>query len=339
MGDDVENAKEHVKATATPSENMKTRTAALLAMWSFFILIEGTVRLLSWTNKAPEGWDGSGKYFPPVVLLIAAVVEVFFGLMGLFAGVGSFVFDMDHPMFTLLAAASELIFGLYTYVVFNIAWPAMIQARAPYQINAGIDLSRTNSNATQVFGWILASCMYCGIVQGMQVYFTIQLYHIQKEQADKYDREYQKKRLFLYSFLTFFAGVSILICGCILRSAYGSGPYKEDPQFNSVLYYFPNIIQYSSMTIVTGCLEIVYGLLGFACAGGSKGLFRMFLMFGAVTWLWLAGAHTLGQLGDGFPNGTDGGFSIWSGPGAQLMCLHTSLVLAPAYFAYEVARD
>lgn len=322
--EDAENQKHHVAAVAHSGDINKQKTAAMLSIFSVFLLVEGVVRVLSNTQPGAAGWDGDSNVFPPVVLLISAIGEVVFATTGLWVGLGVLVFDVEHKMFTLLALACELVFGWFVYAVYTIADPAFQQARNATPIP---EFNRNQSNTAQVFGYIFASMSYCAIMQGAQVFFTIQLWNIQRDKAEIYDRSYTTKRMFLYNFWVFLAGVSIIILGALLRDHVGAMRYF--PPF----VYPPNVVSYAAMTITTGCLELVYAFLGVAMVFAGKSLFKLYLVYAVVLWLWLLGGHVLGQIGVLPIAGQV------AGPGVQIVCLQTSLVLAPAYFASELVRN
>jgi len=314
---------QQVPASSLTLNNL-TQTAGLLSFFSVIILMEGMQRFVLFSQPPPGvGWDGDSSNFPTIALMLAGLFEVCFAMMGLAVGICAMVFGWGHPSFTMASIWVQLWFGLYTYVVMTIAFPAWDEDKGVYPAGMEYDgLTRSQHNTARVFGNIFGLMSFDGVLFAAQMMFAMQLYRLQTFQAVTYDKFYYQTRLMLFSSLVLLGGLSCIVVGSIYRDDVGQGKYAIPAE------YFPNVFRYPEMTIVSGCVLIVSGILGLADAAGEASLSQPYLWWNLLTWLWLIAGHTMGQLG------------IIGGPmamaGGSLVVLVTSLMLAPSYLAWKL---
>jgi len=229
----------------------------------------------------------------------------------------------------------QLLFGSFTYLVWTIAYPAFNDDRL-----SGLDditvpfFTHSEAHAARVFGQIITSMCWCGIMQAGQFMFTLALSRVQQNtHTDKYSTESYKMRLGIIAFLVLASGVSTLIIGGLFRNHNGDGNYA------GWWYYFPNIIAYSELTIISGLVLIVFGLFAFLVIF-KQDFSQAFIVFGILVWVWLLFAHNMGQLGKaqlaGFPYNY-----LWERTGMTtwMIVLTTSLVFTPMYLSSRLSGN
>lgn len=100
----------------------KQKTAGMLAIYSVFLLAEGVVRTLAVSATPAGSWGVEQMQFPPVVLLIGAVLEVAFAMTGLITAVALLALDYENTRLTIVTLCLEAT-GWFTFIVYTIAEP------------------------------------------------------------------------------------------------------------------------------------------------------------------------------------------------------------------------
>lgn len=302
-------------------------SAAMLTVYSVFLLVEGCWRFLFSKNYHDiyGTWAGNDSdvnpNFPAVVLLIGAAFELLFAAYGLWLGVGHLLFEWGNATATGILLLLQLLLGAYTFIVWTIAFPAFLEDQVYSNATQFYFFSEDQMHAARVFGEIFTIMCWSGIMWAAQIYFALALYRYQLNTHKGNDTPSYRMRLGVFAAIIFWSGLSILILGGLFRDNLGAGQYGDQ------WIYFPNVIAYSAITIVTGILLIIYGLLGWINCTDAR-FTPTFLGISIIIWLWLLCAHNLVQLSYS-ANG------IWDKTGmtTYMIVLMTSLVLAPMYFS------
>jgi hypothetical protein len=264
---------------------------------------------------------GDKDTFPPILLILGAVFEVFFGMVGLLNGLGVLCFGVNSPAATIVTMTSQLVFGWFTLCVYVFALPAFNQRhnQSPPVFPSGA-FDEHQQRVAVAWGYIIGSITYCFSMQGFGFFVALQLYLAQVGKRESAPVK-SFPRLVTYSLIVLFGGVGMLVLGGMVRKEEGVH------LINGVYVYPPNIVKYANLTIVSGVLLVSYALFGLVCAF-QKGLSRFYLGYAVIVWLYLITGHIMTQLGLA---GTDFAFVA-----PALGVLTTSVVFAPAYFAYHL---
>eukprot|EP00122_Pirum_gemmata_P019427 Pgem_evm1s18197 len=199
------------------------RNAGFLAIFSSFILIEGSVRIsLQVANVRTNGGRGASDVIPPGLLLFGAVCEVVFGLTGMALALSVLIYDYLTPCFALCTLLSEQL-GWIVFILLTVADPINTNPQFP-----ALESTAQNNfaNACNVMGGIL----YCAILQGGQMFFTLQLYRLKK----------------------------------------GENEGTNDMTFNNVFFYQVSLIISSGIMLLAGLTQWWIGAMGVHVIGNGE---------------------------------------------------------------------
>lgn len=301
----------------------KLRFGSILMLFSVFVLVEGMVRfILSDPEQDSDRLDGDyngQEFFPPIVMIIAATGEVFFGAMGLFVGVGQCYFGLEMPALTKVALGTMALFGWFVFLVYALAAPIYNLDNDIFQPHPVGGLNEDEYNTAVVFGHIFASISYCGCMQGMQFFSCLYLLNLQTGNHET-TNDRNKMRVMWYGFLAFLGGFGHLVLGCLVADQEGEGELDQNNQY----VFPPNFVYYPAMTILSGLVLMIYACLVLSTIAMPANA-KFVKMFAIFTWLYLCIFHIMAQL-------TGFGPSL-AFVSAMLIVLSTSLVIGPALFA------
>jgi len=284
-------------------------------------------------------WSGSDStsnpLFPPVLLLLGGLFEICFASMGLWVGLGHYFFNMSSGFLTNCLLLQQLVLGVFTYLVWTLAYPAFNDDRLSGFDNIDTSFfSHDEAHGARVFGQIITGMCWCGVLQSAQFMFALALSRVQSTtQTDKYNAESYKLRMAFFATLIFVSGLSTLIIGGLFHDHDGKGNYAGP------WYYFPNVVAYSELTIISGLILIVFGLFAFLVII-KQDYTQHFIYFGIIVWIWLLCLHNMAQLGKA-------ALPVWpyaylwerTGMTSYMICLTTSLVLTPLYLASRLSGN
>jgi hypothetical protein len=276
------------------------------------------------SDPTTDDLHGEKDIFPPILLILGAVFEVFFGAVGLLNGLGVLCFGLASPSATIATMTSQLLLGWFTFCVYVFAAPAFNEKhdQSPPVYPAGT-FNDYQQRVAVAWGYIISSVTYCFCMQGFGFFVALQLYFTQVGKRETNPAK-NVPRLISYSLVILFGGIGMLVLGGMARKQSGVHLISD------VYVYPPNIIKYANITITAGVFLVTYALFGVVCAF-KKGLSRVFLCYAVVVWTYLITAHVMAQLGLA---GTGFAFAAPS-----IGVLTTSVVFAPAYFAYNIDME
>jgi len=289
-------------ATGPFSPNLSphfTGTSTMLSLLALVSLYEATHRVILYANSSLP-WDASNDNFPAAALLVGGVWQAFYALLTLFVALWALLFDFHSVALTTLAIGTQFV-GWYTVVVYSLAQPgyaidkfqSVPNGQSMNQIGiASSKLGSDESKSAYFFGWLLPLfALDTALLAGM-IFFTIQLMQIQLNNIDELHLPvYYSRRLSFWSFLELLYGISTIIYAGIYLG-------EDVNQYNAAEYFYPNFTSWGSISMITGILFTILGLLGLlACCANNIGMSNIFIAFSWFTFLWVAGAHVMGQCG------------------------------------------
>lgn len=278
-----------------------TGTTTMLSLLALVSLYEATHRVILYSNSYLP-WDASDDSFPAAALLVGGVWEAFYALVTLFIALWALLFDFHSVALTTLALGTQFV-GWYSVVVFAIAQPAYTTDKfhsvgpgATTGLNqfgiASGKLGSDESKSAYVFGWLLPLfALDTALLAGM-IFFTIQLMQIQMNNVSElHSPLYYSRRLSFWALLELFYGVSTIVYAGIFLG-------ENVNEYDQPEYFYPNFTSWGSISMITGILMTLVGLIGLmACGANSLGLSNLFIALSWFTFLWVAGAHVMGQCG------------------------------------------
>lgn len=235
-------------------------SAALLLLFSFFALIEGTIRMTAnskpavgvdyWASETPDGTT----IIPVGVFLMAGVAEVVFGMAGVFVAVFSLLLRHNNPQHTQVFAAVQCVLGWFVFLTFVIAAPILnaSQAEGTALLSAG------EQKALILLGNMLGSINFCYALQGGQFIFALRLMAAQKGETDS--KEKNKMRAQVWTANVFLASFSTLFVGCLLQS-------KDFTSKTAPVGAPPHVVWQPIISIVCGIVMLAYAGICFAAIG------------------------------------------------------------------------
>lgn len=314
--EDVEMGKSSMPGGASRSAMLEA--AALLTLWSLLVINEGSIRLIE-SNPAVDLLEGGRP--PKLVPFLGGLFEVAFGLFGFLVGVTAFLLKRHSVTVTKVCLAVQTVLGYYVFIVFVFMIPSFRAADLPVPSLVGLSLSQ--SRFIIALG-ILTSFHFCLALQGGQFVFMARLVCGATGENFLSQRTGNRMRAIFWNSNLAFSGLWTLLTGAIISGNVGSG--KLEMEYSSP----PNVGVLPLMTVATGLLMLLWGIVGVAMA--VMRIAPMFFFAGSAVLYVLAllnfGIVQFGQL-DGPPGGP--------------VALHNGLVFMVvfigAYFVYVSANE
>lgn len=259
---DTENPKSKLHESTDGSSASGTNTvffveaAALLTIWSLLVINEGAIRLI---NSNPAlGLDREEENPAPgaSVLFSAGLVEVIFGVVGLFVGMAGFIFRWFNKNVTIAAMVIQSLLGYYVFVVYVFLRPAF-QARdleIPF-----IGLSMGESKFLIALG-VLTSFHFCLALQGGQFVFFARLICAGTGTDFLKQSTGNRMRAIFWNVNFGLSGVWTVMTGALIQISRGGGKLAK-PYISP-----PNVGRLPGLTVATGVLIVVWALLGILLA-------------------------------------------------------------------------
>jgi len=102
---------------------------------------------------------------------------------------------------------------------------------------------------------------------------------------------YYARRLSFWSLLELFYGISTIIYAGIFLG-------EDINKYNQPEYFYPNLTSWGSITMITGIMMTFVGLMGlFTSCANFSAMSNLFIALSWFTFLWVVGAHVMGQCG------------------------------------------
>lgn len=296
---DVEKAPDVVfsDAAAPPTNLTNTTTfveaAALLSLWSVLVINEGAIRLV---DSNPAGMLSESGRPDPVVVFLGGLFEVIFGLVGLAIGIAAFIFRWYSTPVTKLGIFISSLLGYYVFFVFVFIQPSFRAGDLEDTILEGLSIDQ--SKFLIVMG-ILTSFHFCLALQGGQFVFFARLICAGTGRDFLKQNTGNTMRAIFWNANLGLSGLWTLIAGSLIHAEAGGG--KLPAPFLAP----PHVGRLPSMTIWTGILMILCGLVGIGLAASKMRVPYMYYILALYTYLSAFLNFTIVQFGfvDGAPSG------------------------------------
>lgn len=299
---DVENLKDEMSQRNEEPLTDLTRSAffmeaaALLTIWSILVINEGAIRLVD-SNPAAGFTDGRP---PNVVLFLAGLAEVFFGLVGLFVGMAGFIFKWYNTNVTKASIIIQTLLGYFVFAVYVFVRPAFQATDLTEPTLEGLTLGE--QKFIIALG-VLTSFHFCLALQGGQFVFFARLICAGTGKDFLMQKRGNRMRAVFWNANLGLAGVWTLITGALINSSVGGG--KLNAPFQSP----PNVGRLPGLTITTGLLMILWAAVGIFLAISSQPAPWPYFLLSGVVYLFAYLNYTIVQFGliVPKPNGSFGG--------------------------------
>lgn len=327
---DVESLKDNPSEQKALSDDDRTskaffiEAAALLTIWSLLVINEGAIRLV---NSDPAGGLDGGRP-PSLLVFLASLAEVFFGLVGLFVGVAGFIFRWYSTSVTKASLLLQTLLGYFVFAIFVFVVPAVkaIDLEAPTG-----ELTLGQEKFLIALG-VLTSFHFCLALQGGQFVFFARLICAGTGQNFLMQNTGNRMRAIFWNGNLGFAGIWTLITGILINANIGGG--KLDMPFQSP----PNVGRLPAMTIVTGILLILWAAMGIFLALSSKPAPWMYYLLSGVVYLFSYLNYTIVQFGV-MKKPNPMGPSPFGGPVAMHGGLVYMVVFLGPYFVHLASKE
>lgn len=312
--------------------NERTKTtffmeaAALLTIWSILVINEGAIRLVD-QGKPATFIDGR----PPNAFLFAGgLAEVFFGMNGLFTGMGAFIFKQFNPTVSMVTLVLQVITGWFVFILYVFVQPIF---RIIDLEDARLDgLSLGQDRFILVLG-ILTSFHFCLALQGGQFVFTSRLIAAGTGKDFLKQRSGNRMRGMFWNANLGLAGLWTLITGAIVAAEVGSG--KLEMAFMSP----PNVGLLPGLTIATGVVMMVFACIGILLAMMRRPVHWTYFVAGAAVYVLLYLNYTIVQFGLMKAADEEMGAPSFGGPIAMHGGLVYMVVFLGPYFVHLTSKE
>lgn len=309
-----------------PSNTNRTvllmEAGALLLLWSVLVINEGAIRFVGSRPYLPFG-DGQPARG---VIVIGALLEVVFGLIGVFVGVAAFFFKWQSSAITKLAMVAQTLMGYYVFIVFVFLIPAYLASNlvAPFPLG----LTEGEAQFLIVLG-ILTSFHFCLALQGGQFVFFARIITGGTGEDFLKQKSGAQMRAIFWNGNMAFAGLWTTITGGFLLNKVGGGIYEPSMPYVSP----PNVGRIPGLTLFTGLLLLVWGLVGMAMAVMKMPAPSAYYLATGAVYIVALLNYGMAQFGKEFGPGPDGG----------AVALHNGLVFMVVtmgpYFVHLADRE
>lgn len=315
--DDLENGQ---KGSRSSNAIAFLQAGALLTIWSLLVINEGAIRVM---DQSPSiDLLGSGRP-PKLVPFLGGLFEVSFGLFGFFVGAAALLLKRYSTLITKLCMGFQSVLGYYVFIVFVFLLPIYqaIDIEPDGPVIIGISAGERRFIITM---GILTSSHFCLALQGGQFVFMARLVSAATGENFLGQKKGNKMRAYFWNGNMILSGLWTLITGAVVHAKFGGGRLLR-PVVSP-----PNVVVLPGMTIFTGLLLIVWGLVGIAMT-----------MSGNVPTAFFAGTavvYFMGLLNYGIAQ-----FGLLPAPPAGAVALHNGLVFMVvfmgAYFVHAAANE
>ncbi|KAI0566927.1 hypothetical protein FGB62_5g525 [Gracilaria domingensis] len=243
---------------------------AFLTIWSLLVINEGAIRVIQ-ARPVVDLFldDGRIRRFVP---FLGGLLEVAFGVLGLYVGISALVLRWFNESITKLVMAIQTVFGYFVFAVFVFALPAV--RAADLEEGQGIPIVGLTLFQNRFIIWmgILTSFHFCLSLQGGQFVFLARLVSAGTGRDFMKAQSGNKMRAVFWNMNLALSGLWTLITGALIQAEFGGG--RLDAPFVSP----PNVGRLPGMTIAAGVFMITWGLVGafFGVSGGSVPSFYYF---------------------------------------------------------------
>lgn len=295
-----------------------TEAAALLLLWSFIVLSEGVVRFIS---SNPSG-DLAGERMPQAILVLAAMFEVVYGLIGLFyAGAALFfkLFDLRYAKFAMFV---QLVLSTFTFTIYGVIQPIFnIIDEGPGTIDGIVHRER---EIIMVFSLLTAASLGLALQGGQHIFFARLVAAATQTDFMKH-KSGNRPRAFFWNFNMGAAGIWLIGTGGIIIES------TRNNFTDRILRFGINTGSVPGMQVWTGIMLIIWGIVGELMALRKCGAPPVYYMGSVLVYVMSFLNFTLVQLGT-TPNGPVG-----------IGCANTGLVLVftflGPYFVHLMSKD
>lgn len=244
------------ESSTLPEETTKVlaviEAAALLTMWSLLVINEGSVRVIR-SVPSDLGRTVPLHHLSPYLVFSSGLVEMFFGLLGLFVGVSAFVFQYYSTVATKVAMAVQHLMSYYVFFVFVFVEPVVRTSNLEAPTLAGTTL---DSSRLLITLSIFTALHFHIALQAGQFIFMARLVAAHTGADFLWQRSGNQLRAFLWTGNMALAGLWTLLTGIVLQVELERLVLDETFQFSV------NVGRIPLLTAVTGFFMLFWGAVG-----------------------------------------------------------------------------
>eukprot|EP00752_Nemacystus_decipiens_P007650 g6839.t1 len=276
------------------------RTAGLLAVFGVLNLVPGVYNIILATIDGQD-WSGDSDTFPPVVLHLAALIQIVFSVVSIAVGFQYLVCGGVSGKWSMISFFCSL-FSLFSFTV-AIAYVSFLSAKDDYNFIHSDFNASTSENRSVASMIAIGYIAYAANNFLALVYLNYKLFMLQSKEWTGFNRAFYKCLLMTFGLFTLLAGVVQLALG-----AYVFDKVAEDRLSSPISTGFmsgPYVITYSRIAMAFGAFQVVLGcyILWRATqkpsdnSGENAGALKSFQLAAWFVLVFSISAQVLGQAG------------------------------------------
>ena len=252
---------------------LELRNAAILCIYSLLVLNEGAIRL-NWVLPSVDLLLGGRP--PKFLLFLAAMFEVFLGVVGLLVGLVALISNRYSAIATELVILIQFVLTLFVFSMFVFVVPIFRAIDLEETVLDGISLRQ--SRFLIALG-LFTSAHLCLALQGGQFVFLVRLRCLATGRDWLHQKYGSVVRAVFWNLNMGFAGLWTVITGALLMSNIGTGRLAE------AFLFPPHVGVLPVLTLVTGLAQIAWGVIGVLKAGMGQSVGRVYFIGSVVVYL------------------------------------------------------
>lgn len=242
---------------AAPSKAVLVlEAAALLTLWSLLVINEGAIRFIRSTPSDLYRPLGS-EDMSPYLVFFGGLLEVLFGILGLFVGLSTLLFRAYSTLLTKITMAVQTVLGIFVFTTFVFVEPIVRSMNLITTLP--LDVSTSTYRFLITLG-IFTSFHFCLALQGGQFLFMARLVAAATQSDFLKQHSGNPMRAVFWNANIALAGLWTMITGAVLVAQVGPDvPYR----------FPPNVGTLPGLTVATGLTLLIWGCVG-ALMGSRK---------------------------------------------------------------------
>eukprot|EP00903_Cladosiphon_okamuranus_P013015 g12144.t1 len=230
------------------------RTAGLLAIFGVLNLVPGVYDLILATIDGQD-WSGGSDVFPPVVLHLAALIQIVLSVVSIAVGFQYLVCGGACSKWTMISLFCSM-FSLFTFAV-AVAYIAFRAAKDNYNfIHTDFDAS-TSENRSVASMIVISYIAYAANNFLALVFLNYKMFMFQSKQWVGFNRAFYKNLLMVFGVFTLLAGVVQLALGAYVFDKVAKGELSSP--LGTGFSSGPYLITYSRIAMAFGAFQTVLG--------------------------------------------------------------------------------
>eukprot|EP00904_Undaria_pinnatifida_P004154 jgi/Undpi1/1373/HiC_scaffold_11.g04765.m1 len=229
-------------------------TAGLLCLFGMINLVPGVYDLVLATTDGQD-WSGGEDVYPPVVLLLSALIQVAFSLISMAVGFQWLVSGGGCAKTTSMSAMFSLL-SFFTFAV-TISYISFQAAKENFAFIPNVFSPSTSENRSVASLFAIGYIAYAANNFVALVHLNFKMCKFQSEKWTGFNRAYYQKMLAFFGFLTLLAGTVQLALGAYIYDKVDTE--RLDVHIEGDEISGPYRITYSEVAMTFAVFQVILG--------------------------------------------------------------------------------